>query len=171
MCYNTVSEIAINLITFVFQAIQLIHLLFAQCSIDIFFIDWERPRVRASSVNPRAATTSKNVTETSVDTKKGLMKATPDKINTEMAGVSIWRTYYAANEWAEMQSQRKISLCLQLFGVLFVLKVGSGLAAFLAVCHVVDLLCCTRCVFVNPLSMHFSQHCIGGFKVYGTIVF
>ncbi|KAG8176834.1 hypothetical protein JTE90_001973 [Oedothorax gibbosus] len=109
---------------FAFKAIQLIHLLFAQCSIDIFFIDWERPRVRASTVSARVATTSKNVNETSVDaTKKGLLKATPDKINTEMAGVSIWRTYYAANEWAEMQSKRKISLSLQLFGVLFVLKV------------------------------------------------
>ncbi|GFS38579.1 hypothetical protein TNIN_398981 [Trichonephila inaurata madagascariensis] len=115
-------------IAFALKAVHLIHILFVQCSIDIFYIDWERPRVRASSVSARVATTSKNVAETSTgaDTKKSsgnLLKATPDKINAEMAGVSIWRTYYAANEWAEIQSKRKTSLCIQLFGVLFILNV------------------------------------------------
>ncbi|GFR21022.1 hypothetical protein TNCT_281801, partial [Trichonephila clavata] len=125
-------------IAFALKAVHLIHILFVQCSIDIFYIDWERPRVRASSVSARVATTSKNVAETSAgaDTKKSsgnLLKATPDKINAEMAGVSIWRTYYAANEWAEIQSKRKTSLCIQLFGVLFILNVlgfeSSTLAA------------------------------------------
>ncbi|GFW13235.1 hypothetical protein TNCV_4121341 [Trichonephila clavipes] len=115
-------------IAFALKAVHLIHILFVQCSIDIFYIDWERPRVRASSVSARVATTSKSVAETSAgaDTKKSsgnLLKATPDKINAEMAGVSIWRTYYAANEWAEIQSKRKTSLCIQLFGVLFILNV------------------------------------------------
>ncbi|CAL1292605.1 unnamed protein product [Larinioides sclopetarius] len=122
-------------IAFALKAIQLIHLLFVQCSIDIFYIDWERPRARASSVSARTATTSKNIAETPAgfDHKKSSNKATPDKINAEMAGVSIWRTYYAANEWAEIQSKRKTSLSVQLFGVLFILHVlgfeGSTLAA------------------------------------------
>ncbi|KFM66491.1 Meckelin, partial [Stegodyphus mimosarum] len=110
------------------KAIQLIHLLAVQCSINIFFIDWERPRVRASTTSTRNVTSSKNVAETSAgsDTKKSnssALKGTPDKINAEMAGVSIWRTYFVANEWAEIQSQRKINLSIQLFGVLFFLKV------------------------------------------------
>ncbi|GFT73874.1 hypothetical protein NPIL_460851 [Nephila pilipes] len=125
-------------IAFALKAVHLIHLLFVQCSIDIFYIDWERPRVRASSVSARTATTSKSIAETAAgaDTKKSsgnILKATPDKINAEMAGVSIWRTYYAANEWAEIQSKRKTSLCVQLFGVLFILNVlgfeSSTLAA------------------------------------------
>lgn len=93
-----------------------------QCNINIFFIDWERPRVKASSTSCRFSAGSKNVAESSADGKKSGAK-TPDKINTEMAGVSIWRTYFAANEWAEIQSKRKLNIGLQVFGVLFFLKV------------------------------------------------
>ncbi|XP_042906064.1 meckelin isoform X2 [Parasteatoda tepidariorum] len=108
------------------KAIQVIHLLFVQCSINIFFVDWERPRVRSSCVSVRSATTTKGVAETNVSSEniKGcLPKTTPDKMHTDMAGISIWRTYYVANEWTEIQSKRKINLCAQLFGVLFFLKV------------------------------------------------
>ncbi|GIY03048.1 hypothetical protein CEXT_178551 [Caerostris extrusa] len=51
-------------IAFALKALQLIHLLVVQCNIDIFYIDWERPRVRTSSVSARTATTSKNIAET-----------------------------------------------------------------------------------------------------------
>lgn len=111
MCFDTFS-----------QAFQLIHLLAVQCNINIFFIDWERPRVKVSSVSGRLSSGTKNVAESSADGKKSASK-TPDKINTEMAGVSIWRTYFAANEWAEIQSKRKLNVGLQVFGVLFFLKV------------------------------------------------
>lgn len=103
------------------QAFQLIHLLAVQCNINIFFIDWERPRVKTSA-SGRLSSGTKNVAESSADGKKSASK-TPDKINTEMAGVSIWRTYFAANEWAEIQSKRKLNIGLQVFGVLFFLKV------------------------------------------------
>ena len=110
---------------YILQAFQLIHLLAVQCNINIFFIDWERPRVKASSTSGRLSSNTKNVAESSADGKKtsGTAAKTPDKINTEMAGVSIWRTYFAANEWAEIQSKRKLNIGLQVFGVLFFLKV------------------------------------------------
>lgn len=84
-----------------------------------------------------------------------------------MAGVSIWRTYFAANEWAEIQSKRKLNLGLQVFGVLF----------FLKVCYVSYPLFCFMLVSVvlqgtyslnkkkNPFPTFFSQHCIGGFYI------
>lgn len=93
-----------------------------QCNINLFFIDWERPRVKTSSTSGRFSSGLKNVAESSADGKKSASK-TPDKINTEMAGVSIWRTYFAANEWTEIQSKRKLNIGLQVFGVLFFLKV------------------------------------------------
>lgn len=88
----------------------------------MFFIDWERPRVKTSSTSCRFSSGLKNVAESTADGKKSASR-TPDKINTEMAGVSIWRTYFAANEWTEIQSKRKLNIGLQVFGVLFFLKV------------------------------------------------
>lgn len=124
------------------QAFQLIHLLAVQCNINIFFIDWERPRVKASSTSVRLSSGSKNVAESSADGKKNAAK-TPDKINTEMAGVSIWRTYFAANEWAEIQNKRKLNIGLQIFGVLFFLKV-CYVTHFLVLCWYQLL---ARCMF------------------------
>ena len=53
-----------------------------QCSTDIFFIDWEKPKGRMVSID-----SSKMAPESS-------LKAAP---------VSIWRTYFVANEWNEIQ--------------------------------------------------------------------
>lgn len=38
--------------------------------------------------------------------------------------ISIWRTYFVANEFQEIQTFRRINLTLQLFFVLFLLKVN-----------------------------------------------
>ncbi|CAF4454372.1 unnamed protein product, partial [Adineta steineri] len=37
--------------------------------------------------------------------------------------VSVWRTYFAANEFHEIQTFRRINLTFQIFFVLFLLKV------------------------------------------------
>lgn len=142
-----------------------------QCNINIFFIDWERPRVKISSTSGRLASGSKNVAESSADGKKssGSAAKTPDKINTEMAGVSIWRTYFAANEWAEIQSKRKVNIGLQIFGVLFFLKVCCVIC-FLFFLFYVGISCLqgTYSFFslkIQPFPTFFSQHCIGGFYI------
>lgn len=38
--------------------------------------------------------------------------------------VSVWRTYFAANEFNEIQTYRRINVSFQLFFVLFFLKVN-----------------------------------------------
>ena len=58
-------------------------------TVDIFFVDWERPRGKISS---------------SGDAKQQVQSETP---------VSIWRTYFIANEWNEIQTTRKINDVLQ----------------------------------------------------------
>ena len=83
------------IIAFVFKLIDLVHVISFQTNIDVFFVDWERPRPL-----PRAANQS-------VDAK---------------APVSVWRTLFIGNEWNELQTLRKISPEIQIGLVLFFLK-------------------------------------------------
>ncbi|XP_041101457.1 meckelin-like isoform X2 [Polyodon spathula] len=85
---------------FTLKAVQFLHKIISQLSIDIFFIDWERPRGKVLK------TAEGN----------GDIKSAP-------APVSIWRTYFVANEWNELQTIRKISPVFQIFAVLFFLEV------------------------------------------------
>ncbi|XP_054637877.1 meckelin-like [Dunckerocampus dactyliophorus] len=85
---------------FALKAIQFLHKLAVQLSVDVFFLDWERPRTTASK------TVSTN----------GLQKRDPSPI-------SIWRTYFVANEWNAIQTIRKIWPTFQIMAVLFFLEV------------------------------------------------
>ncbi|KAA0703332.1 Meckelin Meckel syndrome type 3 protein [Triplophysa tibetana] len=85
---------------FALKTVQFLHKLFVQLSVDIFFVDWERPRGKAS----------KHVEGSG----EGKSQASP---------VSIWRTYFVANEWNEIQTIRKISPTFQVMAVLFFLEV------------------------------------------------
>ncbi|XP_021355740.1 meckelin-like [Mizuhopecten yessoensis] len=80
---------------FTLKALQIIHLIVIQCTADVFFIDWERPRGGGQ------VTDSKKPTGT----------------------VSIWRTYFIANEWNEIQTTRKVNHIFQIFAVVFFLYV------------------------------------------------
>uniref|UniRef100_A0A674DXM3 Transmembrane protein 67 n=1 Tax=Salmo trutta TaxID=8032 RepID=A0A674DXM3_SALTR len=75
---------------FALKTVQFLHKLIQQLSVDIFFIDWERPRGKAKH---------------------------------DPSPVSIWRTYFVANEWNEIQTIRKISPTFQIMAVLFLLEV------------------------------------------------
>ncbi|XP_061811036.1 meckelin isoform X1 [Nerophis lumbriciformis] len=85
---------------FALKAVQFLHKLIVQLSVDVFFIDWERPRSKPSK------TVSAN----------GEQKRDPSP-------VSIWRTYFVANEWNEIQTIRKIRPTFQIMAVLFFLEV------------------------------------------------
>lgn len=103
------------------KAVDIIHLILVQSSYDIFFIDWERPRVdqgdatSAMSVPLANKTTDKNAGKD----KEKLIKDDSKEYNK----VSCWRTIFAANEWNELQTFRKINPTVQLVLVLFFLKV------------------------------------------------
>ncbi|KAK4828231.1 hypothetical protein QYF61_024726 [Mycteria americana] len=76
-----------------FKALQVLQLLVSQLTIDIFFIDWERPKGK-------------------------VLKAVEGEgvIKSAAAPVSIWRTYFIANEWNEIQTVRKINPLFQAVG-------------------------------------------------------
>ncbi|XP_061531241.1 meckelin-like isoform X1 [Phycodurus eques] len=81
------------------KAVQFLHKLTVQLSVDVFFIDWERPRTTASRT--AAGTTQQK---------------------RDLSPVSIWRTYFVANEWNEIQTVRKIRPTFQIMAVLFFLE-------------------------------------------------
>lgn len=83
------------IISFVFKFVDLVHVLAFQLDVDVFFVDWERPRPLPRTANQ------------GVDTK---------------APVSVWRTLFIGNEWNELQTLRKISPEIQVGLVLFFLK-------------------------------------------------
>ncbi|XP_038664961.1 meckelin isoform X1 [Scyliorhinus canicula] len=85
---------------FALKLLQLLHKLGIQLTVDIFFIDWERPKGKIV----------KSV-------------AGGGDIKTAAAPVSIWRTYFVANEWNNIQTIRKINPIFQIFVVLFFLEV------------------------------------------------
>nr|XP_022342617.1 meckelin-like [Crassostrea virginica] len=80
---------------FALKCLQVAHMVTSQCTVDIFFIDWEKP--------------------------KGTLGIKSDGSKKENP-VSIWRTYFAANEWNEIQTCRKINHIFQIFAVVFFLN-------------------------------------------------
>lgn len=66
------------------KALDLLYMIWTQTSIDIFFIDWEKPR-GSSSENSES--------------------------NRSDAPISIWRTYFVANEWNEIQVDTNFHYC------------------------------------------------------------
>ncbi|XP_053104863.1 meckelin isoform X1 [Hemicordylus capensis] len=85
---------------FALKALQFLHILVSQLTVDIFFIDWERPKGKVLKA---------------VEGENGIRSVS--------APVSIWRTYFIANEWNEIQTIRKINPLFQVLAVLFFLEV------------------------------------------------
>lgn len=52
----------------------------------------------------------------------------PDKLGTGLnsdESVSIWRTYFIANEWNEIQTTRKVHMATQIIATIFFLEVTN----------------------------------------------
>lgn len=88
-------------VAFSFKLLDVLHMLVSQIFFDIFFIDWERPQGRVNQPTQRGEASAMD------------------------APVSIWRTLFIANEWNEIQTIRKVNPELQIFLVLFFLKVAG----------------------------------------------
>ncbi|XP_012554486.2 meckelin isoform X1 [Hydra vulgaris] len=82
----------------IMKFIDILHIIYNQINVDMFIIDWERPR--------GVVTTIENGSQNNV-----------------LTPVSIIRTLFVANEWQELQAIRRIKPTLQLVLVLLFLKV------------------------------------------------
>lgn len=116
---------------FLLQTVQFLHKLFVQLSVDIFFIDWERPRGKASKHvegNYSVSLMCKCYTFnpfliTYIFYNYVVMCSGSGEAKSQASPVSIWRTYFVANEWNEIQTIRKINPTFQVIAVLFFLEV------------------------------------------------
>ncbi|EFN60273.1 Meckelin, partial [Camponotus floridanus] len=92
------------IIAFSFKIIEMIGFVYQQWGLSIFFIDWEQPRtIRNESKSPLRETTEHNYTHN--------------------FPISVWRTYFVANEWCKLQTRRKINVALQSIYTLCILKI------------------------------------------------
>ena len=80
--------------------IWLSEIILQQTGVEIFFMDWEKTRGKLAN------------------TKDAKGKA-------QQAPISAWRTFFVANEWNELQSQRRINVPFTIVTMLFFL-VGCG---------------------------------------------
>ncbi|TMW63403.1 hypothetical protein Poli38472_002344 [Pythium oligandrum] len=81
-------------ISFAFQLVSLLQRIYHQTRVQLFFIDWEKPRAKIIDL---------------------------DTHRPQEAPISVWRTILVANEWAELQTIRRTSLELTLIVLLFLL--------------------------------------------------
>ncbi|OTF78114.1 hypothetical protein BLA29_000962, partial [Euroglyphus maynei] len=102
------------IVIFICKIIEMTKKLFDSTSIEIFFIDWERPRKRQEQfkrkISPRL---SDNVSK---DSNRKMYHGA------DMTDVSIWRSYFVANEWIELSIRRRINIALHLFLIIIILE-------------------------------------------------
>jgi meckelin len=100
---------------FVLKVLHIFHIIWRQVNVDVFFIDWEKPRGDTTRPNaPPPVATEEEQTAVEMNRWRPGGGQNP---------VSIWRTYFIANEWNELQTLRKINGIFQLLVVLFFLEV------------------------------------------------
>lgn len=95
------------IIAFVFKTLDIFYLIGQQTDATVFFMDWERPKIGS------------NFAEFS--RWKKFFFSFPGSQDT----VSVWRTYFVANEYNEIQTFRRINVPFQLFFILFFLQVEN----------------------------------------------
>ncbi|XP_065281384.1 meckelin isoform X1 [Dermacentor albipictus] len=120
---------------FVMKTLYLLHVVFLQSSADIFFLDWERPHATSGIPRPGRREAPRLSVAGDGSQAAGLGDASSNSSSVVVAdhkggesatAVSIWRSYFVANEWCELQCHRRVSLSLQLLTLLLLLK-GLGL--------------------------------------------
>lgn len=127
------SSLLLNLqLAFVFKLIGLAHKLYVHLNADIFFIDWERPRMLTSSqilnlsYQQRLPVDEHSINKQDLNGKPLLS----NQQQQQQQQVSFWRPYTVINRWFQMQTLRRLDLTVQL--MLFVLIVHLTQASQLA---------------------------------------
>ncbi|CAL8069107.1 unnamed protein product [Calicophoron daubneyi] len=119
---------------FALKCVDLIHLLAVQCTVDIFFIDWEHPRLRQANaiqtmtkVREEQQRVMGDLDALENETYRGVKSAGDPKSQSdrkpEDTGISVWRRIYVANEWNEIQTYRKTQRFITYGCVLIVMHV------------------------------------------------
>jgi meckelin len=100
---NDIEPFRVMLSTgFIAKLISIAHVLWRQCQVDVFFIDWEKSHGRLVDLSPDGG-------------EAGSQKDV-------MAPVSYWRNIFITNEWSELQTSRMVNVELTLLGLVFLLR-------------------------------------------------
>jgi len=120
---------------FVLKAITIIHDLIILSHTKIFLIDWEKPKVKATFKRAK----SEECTETSNTESSSAAPSNEKKTNINLPGiglirttsekslydlfpaVSIWRTYFVANELMDLCTHRRVNTHIHLLSVMLLL--------------------------------------------------
>jgi meckelin len=103
------------------QVVKLLKLFFDMITLDIFFIDWERPKAFNTSDHFLHGSNKSHPGTPSISSSlKPTLSSSPSPTND---CVSAWRNYFVANEWQELITKRKISVQLHVIFVVAVLMV------------------------------------------------
>uniref|UniRef100_A0A0K0ESR4 Meckelin n=1 Tax=Strongyloides stercoralis TaxID=6248 RepID=A0A0K0ESR4_STRER len=93
---------------------------------DTFFIDWEKPK---GEINKNNSTNNNKIKEdnltnikiTTINNNNNKENNINNKLSSKNVG--IWRTYFVANEWNELQNYRKIHIGIHLFTIIIIFEV------------------------------------------------
>uniref|UniRef100_A0AC35TMU8 GpcrRhopsn4 domain-containing protein n=1 Tax=Rhabditophanes sp. KR3021 TaxID=114890 RepID=A0AC35TMU8_9BILA len=101
---------------FVLKTIALMHRLGQLVLAETFFIDWEKNKVQ----------TSMAINEHILSEPRPMASHEPlnnlNKSKSDSKTVGIWRTYFVANEWNELQCYRKTNIGIQVFLVVILFE-------------------------------------------------
>jgi len=121
---KTFRDILISV--FVAKCVHVMELIYSQTRHDIFLIDWEQPKGDQDDETERGSGASR---AGATGETAALRHSTDGGGVDPPRGVSTWRTVFVANEWAQLQSARSISLEISLVCLLF-FQQGLGLEDF-----------------------------------------
>lgn len=107
-------------LAFAFKIVGLVNKFYIQVSADIFFIDWEKPKMLTSSQILNHASHYNQLNEQSKAQQKNNFKTNIHDTNFSLTNqqLSFWRPYTVINKWISMQTSGRQNTTLQL--ILFV---------------------------------------------------
>ena len=102
------------------QIVKLMKLFYDMITLDIFFIDWERPKAYNTSDHFFHGSNKSHPGTPSITSSFKPTLSSPSPTND---CVSAWRNYFVANEWQELITKRKVSVQLHIIFVIAALMV------------------------------------------------
>lgn len=114
---------------YILQIIKLLSLFVDMTTLDLFFIDWERPKTYNTSDHFFHGSNKSHPGTPSIASSFKPTLSSPSPTNIDNC-VSAWRNYFVANEWQELITKRKISVSLHVIFMIAVMMVSFNYDRF-----------------------------------------
>lgn len=122
-------------VAYILKTIQLFRQIICTTSIDIFFLDWEKPRNKEivesnGKMKNRIPSSDNKRTDIAMEMNNHRKPSGVSNLSSTAdasRSVTIWRSCFVANEWSELNGKRRIDLCFHIFLLVLLLEVLSGM--------------------------------------------